>query len=135
MFNPSVVAFAAISIQVTDNFIKYGKPDIDISCIVNGTSLKSIESIQLKKSNTKIVSSTQGFIYWQDENLKTRSKAFATIENVNPSYLHLKILARDVERTDEATYMCVLFASKEDFTIILQKSDEIALNSTVPVTF
>lgn len=35
----SNAAFAAISIQVTDNVIKYGKTDIDILCFVNGTSI------------------------------------------------------------------------------------------------
>lgn len=79
------------------------------------------------------MSVTQRVIYWQDENLETRSQATATTENVNLSYLHLKILARDVERTDEATYLCVLFASK-DFSIILQESDEISLNITGTVT-
>lgn len=59
----------------------------------------------------------------------------ATIANVNLSYLHIQILARYVERTDEATYMCVLFAMKEDFAMILQKSDEISMKITGTVTF
>lgn len=131
----SNAAYATISIEVTDDVINSGKTDIDILCNVNGTSLKSIESIQLKKSNSNIVSITQFGLYWQDENLRTRTKVNATIENVNLSYLHWKTFARHVERRDEATYLCLLLAIKEDFSIILQKSDQISINITGTVTF
>lgn len=70
----SNAANATIAIQVTDNVINYGKTDIDILCFVNETSLKSIESIQLKKSNTNIASISDFGIFWHDKILVTRSK-------------------------------------------------------------
>lgn len=129
-FDFSIAAFAAISIQATDNVIKYGKTDIDILWFLNGTSLKSTDGIQLKKFNTNIVSVSQHGIYWQDKNLQTRSKINATIEIVNPSYLHLKIFACIVERTDEATYFCDISATTADFSVYKQSSDEIFMNIT-----
>lgn len=74
----------------------------------------------MKKSNTNIVSITHYGIFWQDKNLQTRSMINATIENVNLSFLHLKIFACDVAQTDEATYFCDISAIKEDFSVILQ---------------
>lgn len=126
----SNAAYATFSIKVTDTVIKYGKTDIDFLCIVNGTSLKSIGSIQLKKSNTNIVLISDSGIFWQDKILETRSKINAFIENVQFSYLHLKIVACNVERTDEATYFCDLFAIEEDFSLSLRSSSEIYMNIT-----
>lgn len=126
----SNAAHATFSIKVSDTVIKYGKTDIDIRCIVNGTSLKSIGSIQLKKSNTNIVLISDSGIFWQDKILETRSKINAFIENVQFSYLHLKIVACNVERTDEATYFCDLFAIEEDFSLSLRSSSEIYMNIT-----
>lgn len=123
-------AYAMISIQVTDNVIKYGKANIDILCNVNGTSLKSTDGIQLKKSNTNIVSISDSGIFWQDKILETRSKINASIEKVQLSYLHLTILACDVEREDEAIYFCDLLATREDFTPYQPRSAEISLNIT-----
>lgn len=123
-------AFATISIRVPGNVIKYGTTDIDIFCIVNGTSLKSANGIQLKKSNKNIVSITEYGIGWQDKILQNRSKIDATIENVNRSYLHLKILACNVDRTDEATYYCELSATREDFSQYHMGSEQISLNLT-----
>lgn len=123
-------AYANISIQVTHNVIKYGKTDIDILCIVNGTSLKKTDGIQLKKSNTSIVSISKFGIFWQDKILETRSKINASIENVQLSYLHLAIFACNVERTDEAIYFCDISATREDFTSHQPKSAEIYLNIT-----
>lgn len=123
-------AYATLSIKVTDKVIKYGKTDIDILCNVNGTSLKSIGSIQLKKSNTNIVLISDSGIFWQDKILGTRSKRNASIENVQFSYLHLKIVACNVERIDEATYFCDLFAIEEDFSLSLLSSSEIYMNIT-----
>lgn len=123
-------AFATISIQVPNKVIKYGNTDIDILCAVNGTSLQSTDGIQLKRSNTSIVSISNYGIGWQDKILQTRSKINANIENVNRSYLHLKILACNVERTDEATYYCDLSATKEDFSQYPMSSEQISLNIT-----
>lgn len=84
----------------------------------------------MKKSNTNIVSISHFGILWQDKNLQTRTYIDATIENVNLSYLHLKIFACDVAQTDEATYFCDISAIKEDFSVILQSSNEISLKIT-----
>lgn len=84
----------------------------------------------MKKSNTNIVSISHFGILWQDKNLQTRTYINATIENVNLSYLHLKILACDVAQTDEATYFCDISVIKEDFSVILQSSNEISLKIT-----
>lgn len=84
----------------------------------------------MKKSNTNIVSISHFGILWQDKNLQTRTYINATIENVNLSYLHLKIFACDVAQTDEATYFCDISAIKEDFSVILQSSNEISLKIT-----
>lgn len=124
-------AYATLSIQVTDSVIIYGKTDIDIFCNVNGTSLKSTDGIQLKKSNTNIVSiSDSGGIFFQDKVLKTRSKFNASIKNVRSSYLHLTILACNVEREDEAIYFCDFSATREDFTPYQWRSEQISLNIT-----
>lgn len=120
-------AYANISIQVTDSVIIYGKTDIDILCIVNGTSLKSTDVIQLKKSNTSIVSKSDFGTFWQDKILENRSKLTADIKKVQSSYLHLTIFACDVERTDEAIYFCYLSATTEDFTPHQSESEQISL--------
>lgn len=126
----SIAAYATISIQVADKVIRYGKTDIDILCNVNGTSLKSIEGIQLKKSNTSIVSITHYGIVWQDKILQNRSEANGTIENVNLSYLYLKIFSCNVEQTDEAAYYCDLNAISKDLSEYLRSSEQISLNMT-----
>uniref|UniRef100_A0A8W8LW43 Ig-like domain-containing protein n=1 Tax=Magallana gigas TaxID=29159 RepID=A0A8W8LW43_MAGGI len=123
-------AYATISIQVTDRVIIYGKTDIDILCIVNGTSLESTDGIQLKKSNTNTVSISEFGTIWQDKILETRSQINASIKNVQLSYLRLTILACNVERTDEATYSCDLTATKEDFSNYYSNSTETSLNIT-----
>lgn len=116
-----------ISIQVTDSVIKYGKTDIDFLCTVNGTSLKSTDVIQLKKSNASIVSISDFGTFWQDQILENRSKINASIKNVQSSYLHLTIFACDVERGDEAIYFCYLSATTEDFTPYQSRSEQISL--------
>lgn len=69
-------------------------------------------------------------ISWQDKILQNRSEINATIENVNRSFLHLKIFACNVERTDEATYYCELNAIKKDFSEYQGRSEQISLNIT-----
>ncbi|XP_052676630.1 uncharacterized protein LOC128158001 isoform X1 [Crassostrea angulata] len=123
-------AYATISIQVTDSVNIYGKTDIDILCIVNGTSLENIDGIQLKKSNASIVSISYFGIIWQDKVLETRSKINASIKNVQSSYLHLTILACNVERGDDAIYFCDLSATREDITPYQSRSEQISLNIT-----
>lgn len=125
-------AFATISIQVPHNVIEYGNTDIDICCIVNGSSLFSTEGIQLKRSDNSILSITKygTGISWLDKSLQNRSEIIATIENVNRSFLHLKIFACNVKRTDEATYYCDLIAIKKDFSLYKGRSEQISLNIT-----
>lgn len=69
-------------------------------------------------------------ISWLDKSLQNRSKINATIENVDQSFLHLKIVACNVERTDEATYYCDLSAIEEDNSVYQRSSEQISLNIT-----
>lgn len=111
--------------------IDYGRTDIDISCRVNGTSLNSIEIIQLKRSDTNIVSVLDGGLSYQDKQLETRSKANGSIKNVLMSYLQLKIMACDVNQTiDERTYQCTLIAIGNKTSSAPKFSDEVNLNIT-----
>lgn len=90
--------------------IDYGRTDIDISCIVDGTSLDNIDAIQLKRENMNIVSVSEDSVSWQDKQLQNRSNVNASTENIHPSYLHLKIMACDVNDTaDQGMYHCELF--------------------------
>lgn len=124
-------AQAYISIQVPNTLIDYGKTDIYFRCIVNGTFLESINVIQLKRSNTNIVLISQDGVFWQDNQLQNRSKVDASIENVNSSYLHLKIMACDVNQTiDEEAYQCTLNALGNIKPIIQEDSDTVNLNIT-----
>lgn len=111
--------------------IDYGGTDIDISCRVNGTSIKSIEIIQLKRSDTNIVLISNNIIFWQDETLKTRSEAVGSIENVLSSYLDLKIMACEVNPTvDGKSYHCTLIANGNEnpFQLIQEDSNKVNLN-------
>lgn len=114
--------------------IDYGGTDIDISCRVNGTSsIKNIEVIQLKRSNTNIVSISNDSVSWQDEKLKTRSKADGSTKDVLSSNLRFKIMACDVNQTvDERSYYCTLIASGNEnpLQLIQKDSDKVNLNIT-----
>lgn len=124
-------AQAFISIHVQNTLIDYGRTDIDISCRVNGTSLNSIEMIQLRRSDTNIVSILDGSVSYQDKQLETRSKANGSIENVLMSCLHLKIMACDVNQTiDERTYQCTLIAIGNKTSSASKISDVVNLNIT-----
>lgn len=126
-------AQAYISIQAQNTLIDYGGTDIDISCRVNGTSIKSIEIIQLKRSDTNIVFISNESIFWQDEKLKTRSKAVGSIKNVLSSYLDLKIMACEVNQTvDEKSYHCALIANGNENPpqFIQDDSNKVNLNIT-----
>lgn len=58
-----------------------------------------------------IVSISDGIVSWQDKQLQNRSSVNASTENIHPSYLHLKIMACDVNDTaDQGMYHCELFA-------------------------
>lgn len=124
-------AQAFISIQVQNTLIDYGKTDIDISCRVNGTSIESIAIIQLKRSDTNIVSITDSGVFWQDKKLESRSKVNATIKIILSSYLQLKIMACDVNQTiDEGSYQCALVASGNENPLIQMVSNIVNLNIT-----
>lgn len=123
-------AQAYISIQVPNKLIDYGKTDIDIRCIVNGTSIESIEAIQLKRSAANIVLISTDGIFWQDNQLRNRSKLDANITIVSSSYLQLKIPACDVnQQIDEETYQCTLSALGIKTPVI--RNDSKAVNLTI----
>lgn len=108
--------------------IDYGRTDIDISCRVNDTSIESIKIIQLKRSDTNIVSISGVGVSWQDAKLKTRSKGGGDIKDVTSSYLNLKIMACDVNQTiDERSYHCALFAIGNEDPV---DSNKVNLNIT-----
>lgn len=130
-FKTSFAAQAYISVQVQNTLIDYGRTDIYISCKVNGTSFESIQVIQLKRNNTNIVSISNGRISWQDTELKTRSKINASIKNILPSYLQIKIMACDVNQTiDEGSYQCALVATGNEIPLITRVSNIVNLNIT-----
>lgn len=110
--------------------IDYGRTDIDISCRVNDTSIESINIIQLKRSDSNIVSISDVGVSWQDAKLKTRSKGRGDIKDVISSYLNLKIMACDVNQTiDERSYRCALIANGNEDTVV-QDSIKVNLNIT-----
>lgn len=130
-FKTSIAAQAYISVQVQNTLIDYGRTDIDISCKVNGTSLESIQVIQLKRNNTNIVSISNGSVSWQDTELETRSKKNASIQNILSSYLQIKIMACDVDQPkDEGSYQCALGATGNDIPFISSDSNIVNLKIT-----
>lgn len=109
--------------------IDYGRTDIDISCRVDGTSIESIDIIQLKRSDTNIVSISDDGISWQDTELQTRSKIDASILNILSSHLDVMVMACDVNQTkDEGSYQCVLLATGNENP--LKVSNIVNLNIT-----
>lgn len=124
-------AQAYISIQVQNTLIDYGSSDIDISCIVNGTSLESIQVIQLKRNDTNIVLIDVDRVSWQDTKLEARSKLNASINSTLSSYLHIKIMACDVNQTiDEGSYQCALAATGNKIPSIQDVSNKLNLKIT-----
>lgn len=124
-------AQAFISIQVQNTLIEYGSSDLDISCIVNGTSLKSVQVIQLKRNDTNIVLKAKRGVSWQDTKLQARSKLNASINSTLSSYLHLKIMACDVNQTiDEGSYQCTLVATGNKIPSIQENSNKLNLKIT-----
>ncbi|XP_052678446.1 uncharacterized protein LOC128159404 [Crassostrea angulata] len=106
-------AFGSISIKVEPLVVKIDKSDIDIRCMVDGTTLTSILSIQLIRSNTTVVTVTKNRVAWEDAALenKTGVTVNASITNVMSSYLHLEILKTVVRYPDSfGSYQCSLLA-------------------------
>lgn len=78
-----------------------------------------------------IVSIPNGHVLYQDKELETRSKADGSTKSGLSSYLHLMIMACDVNQTvDVRTYQCVLIASGNGNSLIRKVSDKVNLNIT-----
>lgn len=121
---------AYISIQVQNTLIDYGRAAIDIRCRVNGTSVESVDIIQLKRNDANIVFVSDRVVSWQDTNLENRSQATGSTEDVLSSYLHLEILACSVSQTvDEGSYQCALIANGDEGPLTAD-SNKVNLNIT-----
>lgn len=121
-------AQAYITIHVQNTLINYGRADIDITCRVNGTSIETVDFIQLKRNNTNIVSVSNRGVSWQDKNLKNRSEAVGSTKDVLSSNLHLTIMACNVSQTvDEGSYQCALIANGDEDPLT-RDSNKINLN-------
>lgn len=105
-------ALGSISIKVEPALIEYGKSGVNISCIVNGTNIIGITSIQLKRSESNVVSITKvASQSWQDKELEKKPGVTvnASIRNVMASYLHLEIPGSAVRYPKEmGSYQCIL---------------------------
>lgn len=70
-------------------------------------------------------------VQWKDNQLQTRSKLGSSIKDILSSYLHLKIMACNVNDTiDQDTYQCELVALKKDGPAINPVSEKVYLNIT-----
>lgn len=90
-----------------------GKSDIDIRCVVDGTNLKKVLSIQLIRSNKTVMEITRHGITKQDEALENKIGATVntSISNVMASYLHLEISRTEVRYPEDmGSYHCCLTA-------------------------
>ncbi|XP_052680022.1 uncharacterized protein LOC128160708 [Crassostrea angulata] len=105
-------AFGSIYIKV-EPLVKTDKSDIDIRCIVDGTSLKRILNIQLIRTNKRIVIINKNGVTWEDTALEntTGVKINASISNNTSSYLHLKIPKTVVRYPEDlGSYQCSVYA-------------------------
>ncbi|XP_052680021.1 uncharacterized protein LOC128160707 [Crassostrea angulata] len=105
-------AFSFISIKVESPVVKIDKSDIDIRCIVDGTYLSKVISIQLKRSSKRVVTVRQNSVVWDAalEN-KTGVTVNASVSNVMSSYLHLEIPKTVVRYPEDmGSYQCFLAA-------------------------
>lgn len=119
-----------ISIHVQNTFIELGKTDLDIRCLVNDSELASITVIQLRRSNTNIVSIRETGVAWQDEILQRRAVANASVINVPSSYLHMAIERQNVTTNDSGTYFCIMSAKYRNNAITSKETGKIFLNIT-----
>ncbi|XP_052678454.1 uncharacterized protein LOC128159413 [Crassostrea angulata] len=124
----------SISIKVESALIEYGKSGVNISCIVNGTNIIGISSIQLKRSESNVVSVTKvASSFWQDKELekKTGVTVNASISNVMSSYLHLEIPSSAVRYPEEmGSYQCILSVVNSNGGVDRCDSQSIMLNIT-----
>lgn len=108
----------SISIKVEPLVVKFDNSDIDIRCIVDGTTLTHILSIQLIRSNTTgsntpVVTVTQKRVELEDAALEntTGVTVNASVSNVMSSYLHLEIPKTVVRYPEDmGSYQCSLLA-------------------------
>lgn len=98
---------------------------------MNGTSLKQIVSLQLKRSDQYVVSKRAGGSEnWQDKELASRGEVNVSLTNVLSSYLILTIPKSKVAKKDMGTYKCELNADGRNGLFIHQESDQIFINIT-----
>lgn len=101
----------SISIEVDSTLIEYGKSGVNIKCVANSTNLIGITSIQLRRSESNVVSVSKYTVVWQDKELenKTEVTVNASIRDVSASFLHLEIPG-SVDRypKDTGSYQCIL---------------------------
>lgn len=124
---------ASISIEIKPSLIELNKTGVDISCFVNGTNLIGITNIQLKRSESSVVTVTKFKIAWQDKALenKTGVTVNGSINNTMTSYLRLEISKSAVRyREDMGSYQCILVAVTASAIIKQYQSQSIVLNIT-----
>lgn len=114
--------------------VDFGTSGVDVSCIVNDTSLIGISVIQLKRSENNVVSVTNKTkIAWQDEALenKTGVTVNASFTNIMTSYLRLEISKTVVRYPgDMGIYQCILIATTVNGEVKRSLSQQIVLNIT-----
>lgn len=116
--------------EVEPSVVEIGKSDIDIRCIVNGTNLKTIFNMQLKRSNKTVVVIEKKGVSWQDAALENKIEITvnASISNVMSSYLHLRILKTAVRYPDDmGLYQCCLAAADLRHGLITNYSQTVNL--------
>ncbi|XP_062585703.1 uncharacterized protein LOC134247344 [Saccostrea cucullata] len=125
---------ALISIEAQNTTIEYGRTNIDINCVVNGTSLTKVIAIQMRRSDTDIVAVVMDKgISWQDRELQNRDgvSVNASISDVTTSYFRLVILKSAVRYpSDMGSYRCSLSAHGDKFSLKASKSPSVFLNIT-----
>lgn len=124
-------AFSFISIEVESPVVKINKSDIDIRCIVDGTNLSKVYRIQLIRSNTTVVTVSKNRVIWKDAALENKTMVTfnASVNNVNSSYLHLKISKTEVRYPEDlGSYQCSLLT--EDSVVGLIKYHSLIVNIT-----
>ncbi|XP_061195415.1 uncharacterized protein LOC133203659 isoform X2 [Saccostrea echinata] len=125
---------ALISIKAQNTTVEYGGTDIDISCVVNGTSLAKVIAIQMKRSDTNIVAIVMDKgVSWQDKELQNRNgvSVNASISNVTSSYLRLMVLKSAVRYpSDMGSYHCSLSAHGDRYSLKTEESSKLFVNIT-----
>lgn len=122
---PFISGLGSISIYVEPLMVTIGKSNIDIGCIVDGSSLSTVLSIQLNRSNKAIVIVTRNRVVWEDEALenKTGVTVNASISNAMSSYLHLEILKTVVRYPEDmGSYQCSLLAIDSRYGLVKDHS-------------